>query len=801
VAIVGLGLLAGCAANDESASIDLGTQMRVPIDYYAHQTVNPPRKAPSGPVLPADPAPGRERNFGPESRLVPARTDHLEAALAAFRKSEPHGARDLVALAKQKKKYAAKTPHADRWLGAAAEPATETGRSLEGIDERPSVENKEEGYRLNFEDVDVKDVLQAVLGKVLGLNYTIAPNVIGRITISSAAPQSRSELLSTMETVLASQGLSLTKVGGLYRVAPMTVGAGTLDKTGAEAGFGISVVPVQFVSVASVSKLLSGFVVEADGIRIDTSQNAVIVRGPGPRREEIVRAIKAFDGDWMHQQSVSVFELRRSRPEEVIGELTRIFDADTNGGSGGVIQFKAMRRLRSIMVISRNEQLVHRAAAWIHRLDHQDLSATSSVFVYRPRYRDAKELAKMVNSLFGQDQSDGGDDETKQGAQGQPGQFGQSGQSGQNGQASQSGAIGASTASFAGSLGLPTGSGGGQGGLGLASASPGQGQGGGNALGGRNGLQGNLANPIDAGLNQGQDRVHLSLKADSSNNTIVAYTDGDTYTKVHSVLQQLDLPPLQVAINVVVAEVDLNDELQYGIQFFLNKSKIGSLSLSQTASTVLSTQTGFNLLIGSASTPDVVITALDSISKVHILSTPSVVVMENKPATFEVGNQVPVITQQSTSTITANAPTVNSVQYVDTGIILKITPRVGQNGDVAMTLDQVISSVVNNSSSATSLTPTISKRRVASDISVKSGQTVMLAGLISDTRSQTKSQIPFLGPFSNVLGNKDNVFTRNELVVFIHPVIIRNGQDAVGVAEDMKAHLHALNISPPPVHK
>ena len=218
----------------------------------------------------------------------------------------------------------------------------------------------------------------------------------------------------------------------------------------------------------------------------------------------------------------------------------------------------------------------------------------------------------------------------------------------------------------------------------------------------------------------------------------------------------------------------------------------------------LTGNSGFNFISGGQSSPNVIISALDSISKVHILSTPSIVVMENKPATLEVGNQVPVTTQSAQSNLAPDAPTVNSVTYLDTGIILKIIPRVGQNGSVDMQIDQEISSVVPDASGSTTgnLTPTISKRRIASDITVKSGQNVLLAGLVTDTRSKQNGQVPFVGPqLGNLLGNTDNSVSRTELVMFIRPVVVRNGQDAVEVTQDFKRGLTGLDLHGEPVYK
>ena len=903
LALLGLVALAGCVGSDAPVGPDVravDTRMPLAIDYYNHHTVHPVHRHSSGRVDPVDPSVGRERNFGPEpaadpetsvdrrgtgapapaadpdpsaepapapepappaepqapAKPVPAgkpvseadprplsRPDLL-ATLQTLRASMPAGAETYLSLAKTRK---AKRKVADTSLSAPDGDALSAGATDDGArtaDNR-GVEDRDGGYRLNFEDAEVKDVLQAILGNVLGLSYTIAPNVTGRITISSSATQSRTELLSTLETVLSMQGLSLTRTGATYRVAPMSVGGGTLDANGNEPGFGISVVPLQYSSVASMNKLLSGFVTDADGIRIDSSRNTVIVRGPGPRREEIVRAIKAFDGDWMHTQSVSMFELKRSHPDEVIQELNRIFNADANTDGAGVIEFKSVKRLRSIMVISKNDTLIRRAGAWIRRLDHQDTSETSSIFVYRPHYRDARELTKLVNGLFGQADSSGGSGVSFQ----QSSLNGQGGSSGQNGQGGSQSSNGLSSASYAGGLGGSGGSSSSGGGLGSSGGSLGGSGGGlggsGGSLGGNssgssfgglssggNGLKGDLADPIEAGGGRSEGMGDkLKLTADVSNNTIVAYTDGETYAKVRSVLTQLDIPPLQVAVNVVIAEVQLNDELKYGVQFFLNQSakSVGSFGFSPstgsaaqsvasgltsgltggvagtvTQSAALAPANGFNFITGGAASPSVILSALDSISKVHILSTPSIVVMENKAATLEVGNQVPVTTQSAQSNLTADAPTVNSVTYLNTGIILKIIPRVGQNGVVDMQVDQEISSVVPDASGSTtsSLTPTISTRRIVSDISVKSGQNVLLAGLVTDTRSKSNGQVPFVGPtLGNLLGNTDNIVSRDELVVFIRPVIVRSGQDAVSITQDFKQGLTALDVHAPPVYK
>ena len=221
-------------------------------------------------------------------------------------------------------------------------------------------------YRLNFERAEIRDVVHAVLNETLGLNYSMSTDVSGQITVSSARPLNRNELLSVLENVLAGQGFAMTNGGGVYRIAPSTTGAGTVDLDaagGAQPGYGVSVVPLRHVSAGMMSQLVSGFVADADGVKVDAARNAMVVRGPGAKREEAVRAILAFDADWMQGQSVSLFEVRRARPEAIVAELSQIFDSAENGAGAGVIQFKPITRLRAVLAVSKNPALIKRAAS------------------------------------------------------------------------------------------------------------------------------------------------------------------------------------------------------------------------------------------------------------------------------------------------------------------------------------------------------------------------------------------------------------------------------------------------------
>jgi general secretion pathway protein D len=194
-------------------------------------------------------------------------------------------------------------------------------------------------------------------------------------------------------------------------------------------------------------------------------------------------------------------------------------------------------------------------------------------------------------------------------------------------------------------------------------------------------------------------------------------------------------------------------------------------------------------LIGSAAQPSVILNALHTVTNVKVLSNPSLVVVNNQAATLQVGDEVPVSTGSATVLTTANT-VVNTIDYLNTGIILRVAPRINANGNVRLDIEQEISNV--SAATAASLTPTVSERKVKSSISVATGQTVLLAGLISEQQNGTRSGIPLLDQIPGIgdaFSYQDKTKTRTELIIFIRPQIIRDGTDAHFVAEELRSKL------------
>jgi general secretion pathway protein D len=658
-----------------------------------------------------------------------------------------------------------------------------------GLIERESANGS--GYDLNFENAPVATVAKVILGDVLNLGYTIDPRVQGTVTLASVRPVAKADALYVLENALRMSGVALVRDRSGYRLVPSPeAGPGGLDRNGsAEAGQGISVVPLRYVSAQTVFKLLDAFGVRASTLRPDNGRNTLIITGSGSDRAAAIDTILSFDADWMKGQSVGIFPVRNSSPEPLISELEKIMDSGDGGLSQNVVKFQSIGRLNSILVVSQKPEYLRRAGTWIARLDKSDTEGVN-LKAYPLRYGNSKLIVALLNDML-------------------LGQSAGSGTALDNASSQISPGAGVSMSSSGGAVAalsaLPTAASGvatpviGTGAL-AARPAPGVGQ---------DGLPGTAAAGTKS-TSAGGVLMNVRITADVTNNAVLVYANTESQRVVEQTIRQIDRPQRQIAIEATIAEVTLNDQLNYGVQYFLASQKgsisstIPGITPSTTAIAPASNAVnaaagallgrvlpGFNLLVGAENSPRIIIDALHNVTNVKVLSNPSLVVLDNQPATLQVGDQVPFSTGTAT-VLTANNTVVNTIDYKNTGIILRVLPRANSNGNVVLDIEQEISSVA--AGSAGSLTPTISQRRVKSSIAVASGQTVLLAGLISETENKQRQGIPILDSIPGVgdaFAHQTNTRARTELILFIRPTLVKDAIDASVIAEEMRSKMNS----------
>ncbi|MEJ1159967.1 type II secretion system secretin GspD [Prosthecomicrobium sp. N25] len=666
------------------------------------------------------------------------------------------------------------------------------GGNADGVPEG-SVVAEGDGYVLNFESVEISALAKSILGDILAQNYTVDPRASGTVSLTSARAIPRNRLITVLETTLKAVNVAVVKEGGTYRLTPVSeaVGSGNFDVGNAGEGYGTSVIPVKYVSAQTVARVLESFASRPGSLKVDPATGYVLVQGTSAERKAVIDAASLVDADYMKDQSVGIFPLANSSPETIISELQRILDSGEGGLGQGQVVMQPMGRLNAVLVVSRRRDGIDMVGRWVKRLDRAD-QAASGVKVYRLKYGQAKNVAALLNDIYagrGNGAAGSRDRDALEPSGGDSGgttahaPAAGSGMGGAGtamaGAAPQS-RIGSAFASF-GSASNP------------ASASSASDDGSDPSRGGSSSSYGG-----GGGGGSGGGRAlmpNVRITPDVMNNSLLIYASAGEYRQIERTIRELDRPPVQVAIEATIAEVKLSDDLNYGVQFFLKNTDLGiktpgSVSYSNQAN-LTRTFPGLNLLVGRASDPRFVLDALRSMTNVKILSSPSLVVIDNQPAVLQVGDQVPITTRSATSVENPTAPVVNNVEFRDTGIILRVLPRVNANGVVTLEVEQEISNVVDKTGGQT-LTPTIAQRRIRSQIAVSSGQTVMLAGLITERQERGRSGIPGLVDIkfiNEILSTNTNVAERKELIIFIKPQIMRDQVDAQSISEEFRARM------------
>lgn len=673
-------------------------------------------------------------------------------------------------------------PPAQIYRGTGAETSNEAVSTGQEI-----ATNANGGFDLNFQNADVNAVTKVLLGDLVGVTYSVDPRVQGTLSLSSARPVAKADLIPLLESALKVVSAHLVKEGGVYKVVPQgeALGNGVVERGASrntEPGYGITVMPLRYISAAVVLKALDSFAIRPGMARVDPSRNLLLIQGASTERASAIEAALALDVDWMKNQSVGVFPVRNASPETIISELQNVFDSSREGAGVNTVRFQPVTRLNAVLAIAQTPKTIDEVATWIRRLDKTDTENTT-VRIYRLRFGNAKIMAGILREVFTGQANTGtsplGNTDLSQLTPGSTLQratssdpfSGNGAGGGMQQRPSTSTSIGTRTSSD------PT-------------ADP---SGAGDGTSTRTTVDVATA-PI--GGSAGPALLpNVRITADTANNSLLIFANRDQYKIVERAIFELDRAPMQVAIDVTVAEITLKDELQYGVQFFLKSQYQGNKGSFGFGVTDILQRTipGGNLVLGSEADPRLVINALRTYTDVNVLSSPALVVLDNQQALLQVGDEVPISTRSAVDVSTPNAPIVNSIEMRNTGVILKVTPRVNANGVVNLDVIQEISNVVRTD--AQTLNPTISQRKVQSSIAVASGQTVLLGGLISNRSEKSRAGFPILSEikilgdiFSTNTGNAD----RTELIIFIRPQIIRDGVDAQLVAEELRSKLSII---------
>lgn len=658
---------------------------------------------------------------------------------------------------------------------------------------------------LNFPNADVHEVAKAILGDILGLNYAVDPQAQGTVTLETAQPVARKDVLPIFEDALRASKLALVRQGDVYTVVALDKAARQpqlLPST--SAGFGNEAIPLHYVNAAELKKLLDPLLPEKAIAQADISRNMLLITGTAGERRSIRELVRQFDVDWMKGMSFALLVPTRTDMHVLLPELDAMVNSK-DSPTAGLVRLIPIERLNGILAISAQPRYLAQLKKWVGILDRASAENERKLFVYHVQNGRASDLATVLVGAFGgtpaQQQPSSTPNLTATGQatpvqQNRPAFGFQGGSTGTTGSGGfQSGGLGSGNTMGSGFQGGSTfGSGGYQANQNALNNNQGDNSGGGT----------NQPNAIvSQTLTLPGQITPISITSDDGNNSIVFYSTPRQYGLIEDALRQLDVLPLQVLVEAAITEVTLNDKLQYGVQWRLGGGA-GTATLSQgTDNGLVQVFPGFSYFVANgAGNIAAALNELSDLTTVKVLSAPKVLVLNNHTAALQVGDQVPILQAQVTSTsgsINGDLPVTNEVDYRDTGVILNVTPRVNDSGLVLLDISQEVSDVSSTTTSAIN-SPTIQERKIASSIAVKDGQTVALGGLIRDNNTRTKIGIPYLDqiPFFGFLfGSTDLEDKRTELLILLTPRVIRNAEDVKTITEELREKIHAVEPLPP----
>lgn len=636
---------------------------------------------------------------------------------------------------------------------------------------------------LNFQRADLAGFLQLVLTDILKVNYALDEDVTGTVTIQTPTALSKQQLIPLVEDILALNNAIMLDKNGFYQILPKGKASGGQSFSGktsvSKNGFQeiIEIQPLRYIAASEMRNLLEPYAEDSIQMEVNNQRNLLILKGEARDVANMRELIALFDVDWLKGMSIGLFQLENSSAQSLESELSSVFSglAGTNDDSALTeatstpLKFVAIERLNAILVISASQQTLNEAENWIKRLDTDQDQTKQRLYVYKVQNAKATELAAVIGGVFGNsqsvnEQSASLNEPTNRSSRLAPGAI----------------------PAMVGNADMPI-----------------------------SALNDQPANNLDVmpPLNRQKSPTDSTTQhsfitpisddpveviADDVRNALVIKATPKDYEMVAATLEQLDTVPLQVLIEASIIEVSLTDQLDFGVEWFFkdnfgDKRGIGSLDIGDTG--IGANTPGFSFtVVDSLSNVRLALNALATESDVNVLSSPSLMVLDNQTARINVGDEIPVPSRQSVSNVDPTAPTVNEIEFRKTGVTLTVTPRVNNSGLVTMEIQQEVSNAVQTTSSSIDA-PTIQQRQIDSVVAINSGETIVLGGLIQNSQSDTSSGVPGLHRIpliGNLFGREIDDLRRTELLVLITPRVVRDKQSARDITREFRKKLIGL---------
>ena len=551
---------------------------------------------------------------------------------------------------------------------------------------------------LNFDNAEIKDVLQVILGEILNVNYILDKRVGGTINLHATGQVYKEELLSMLNTLLFVFDFAIIKEGDLYRILPkaesrqetnIVISGDKIPPWGKD--IIIQIVPLQYENPKNLNATIKPFMTGIGNIVTHGDSPYIILIESASNMEKLLTLVKTFDVPFFAGKAVKFYDFKYVDARNMAKDLAAI--AQSMGGKAGgegEFNFVPFSDTNKMLIVTRVPELLPKIDLWIKNVDvpPSELEEETKVYVYKVQHQKAETIVPVLTQIYNEKMA---------------------------------------------------------------------------------------AQPKPLGKKQLEA---MKIVADAKTNTIVVKALPSDYRGIKAIIEAIDATPQQVFIEVLILEVDLNNNLDYGAQWALNMGSVKLKGFTDSQSGKVTTTAGTPFLKFTKGNFEILMDILATNSKAKILSAPHILVRDEQPANIQVGNEVPILS--SSGQQTGTTVTFQQVQYRDTGIILTVTPHIGENDFVTLEIKQEVSNA-ETTTTGVSDSPTFSTRKAGTSLVIKSGHTVSLGGIIEQRNEKSVSKIPILGdiPYlGNLFKTTSIANRRTELIMLITPYIANDAEDA-----------------------
>jgi len=596
------------------------------------------------------------------------------------------------------------------------------------------------------EGMPVRAFVNHVFGELLKVSYVVVEGSTGLdAPVNLASPENISSrrLFTLASELLSANGLSVVEKEGVYFIGPTDAKTGS----GMSLGYGRnpSDVPVQSGVILQLVPLKFGLnptlqrtfrELSAAQVIFDSRQQALFVTGSRESVLRVIDLVRLFDQPAAKASRVGMIKLTYLSPSEFIAEVTKLLANDgIQVNDETPLTLVPLDRMGSVVVFASEDAVLERLDFWAKQIDRAGEGPTGRYFVYQPRFARASDLGASIASLIG-------------------------------GSAPPQESAARDTRSA------------------MTAVAPIATQDTAMRRDGSSGSQRGMSSTTVSANG-------ITLTIDSLSNSLIFFTAGPRYEALLPLVKRLDVPPKQVLLEATVAEVSLTGEFAKGVEFAFLEGKFSGGTLG----TLGLPSGGFGVTFLEGAAGQIRARLQESDSKVNVLSSPILLVRDGFPATISVGNDVPTVGATASDPLVSDK-TVTTVLYRKTGLQLTITPTINAEGSVVMAITQQISSTVPGSSGVQGA-PIFFERSVSTEVVAGSGQSVLLAGLISESGTDSAEKVPFFGRIPALGGLFSSTSKRREkteLVLFITPRVVNSGAEWGSLYEKINESFKYLQL-------